>query len=349
MDAKTLANKHMIFKGISGSHAYGLATPTSDIDYRGVFLPPLDTLLNPLNAPQQVNDDTNDEQIYSFPKYFKLLVEQNPNIIELLWLPEEMILQQSQEWFTLRTYRDELLSKKAYWKFSKYAFDQMNRIKGHNKWISKEGLYSQDNPPRHYQYCRFLDLKTGEDITPTRGINLQTWNKFGAKRLSETIFMLFENGIGVFDKKGNFKANEPTEFDKSKPAGLLNFQKEEYKKAETDFKGFFEWKKNRNPDRAKLEHEFGYDTKHASHLIRLQMMGCLILERKEVWVRLPDDMLSTVQDIKFGKKTYEQVIKISDELKSLSDGLFESSTLRDTIDTNLALDLYTKIVTGAKG
>ena len=38
------------------------------------------------------------------------------------------------------------------------------------------------------------------------------------------------------------------------------------------------WKKNRNPDRAAMEAKFGYDAKHASHLIRLLRMATEILE-----------------------------------------------------------------------
>lgn len=138
MDAKKLSEENLIFKGTSGSHAYGLATPESDIDTRGVFCPPIEELLNPLDQAQQVNDDKNDSQLYSFAKYFKLLFEQNPNIIELLWLPEEMIEIQKPIWIELKKHREQLLSKKSFWKFSKYASSQLGRIKGHNKWIERE-------------------------------------------------------------------------------------------------------------------------------------------------------------------------------------------------------------------
>ena len=34
--------EHPILKVLSGSHAYGLATPTSDFDYRGIAIPPIE-------------------------------------------------------------------------------------------------------------------------------------------------------------------------------------------------------------------------------------------------------------------------------------------------------------------
>lgn len=45
-----------IMEVITGSQLYGLATPESDTDYRGVCLPPMSILLNPFeNFDQKFN------------------------------------------------------------------------------------------------------------------------------------------------------------------------------------------------------------------------------------------------------------------------------------------------------
>src|SRR5208282_6745244 len=46
-------------------------------------------------------------------------------------------------------------------------------------------------------------------------------------------------------------------------------QENEYDQARREWKQFNVWKETRNPARSFLEAEHGYDTKHASHLVRL--------------------------------------------------------------------------------
>lgn len=38
----------------SGSHAYGTATPTSDRDFKGIFIPPMDYYLSPFRSIDMV-------------------------------------------------------------------------------------------------------------------------------------------------------------------------------------------------------------------------------------------------------------------------------------------------------
>ncbi|MFY8037522.1 MAG: DNA polymerase beta superfamily protein, partial [Cyclobacteriaceae bacterium] len=40
LDQLQTSNKHLLLKSISGSQAYGLALPTSDVDVKGVFVLP---------------------------------------------------------------------------------------------------------------------------------------------------------------------------------------------------------------------------------------------------------------------------------------------------------------------
>ena len=61
-----------------------------------------------------------------------------------------------------------------------------------------------------------------------------------------------------------------------------------YRQARRDWENYQSWKKNRNPARARLEAQFGYDTKHAQHLIRMLRMGIEILRDCEVRVRRKD-------------------------------------------------------------
>lgn len=66
---------------------------------------------------------------------------------------------------------------------------------------------------------------------------------------------------------------------------ILVMQRErEYQAAARHYKQYQNWKKKRNPARAKLEAAHGFDTKHGCHLVRLLRMGREILETGKVHV-----------------------------------------------------------------
>jgi len=136
----TWLKDRVIMFGLGGSQAYGTSTPTSDADYRGVAIPPRETILGVLNNFDQAMWSDPDPRkawectVYSLPKFVRLALDCNPNIIEMLFLSEEA------RW-CLRTWqffegvRDAFLSKKAKFTFSGYAMSQLKRIKTHRKWL----------------------------------------------------------------------------------------------------------------------------------------------------------------------------------------------------------------------
>ena len=77
--------------GMGGSIAYGTSLPTSDVDIRGISVNSKSDLLGMSNF-EQVLDTTTDTCIYSVNKIFKLLLNCNPNCIELLGLKPEHYL-----------------------------------------------------------------------------------------------------------------------------------------------------------------------------------------------------------------------------------------------------------------
>jgi hypothetical protein len=107
---------------------------------------------------------------------------------------------------------------------------------------------------------------------------------------------------------------------------LHMLQKErEYKTAVTHWKQYNEWKQNRNEKRAELEANFGYDTKHGAHLVRLLRMCGEILETGTVTVYRPD--AQELLDIRAGKWSYEKLIEFAHNEDKRMDGLFKKSKL----------------------
>lgn len=133
---------NMILRCVAGSHLYGLNTPSSDMDERGIYLESLEDVLN-INGRQnsEVADDKQDTKYYSLGKFLKLASECNPNIIELLYLPEDAILQKSPVYDDLIEHRDWFMSKRAMHTFKGYAYAQIQRAKGLNKKGNSIGRY----------------------------------------------------------------------------------------------------------------------------------------------------------------------------------------------------------------
>lgn len=71
--------------GVSGSYGYGTNREGSDIDFRGVALNLPSDLIG-LTAFEQYEDSATDTVIYSFNKLVSLLLNCNPNTIEILGL-----------------------------------------------------------------------------------------------------------------------------------------------------------------------------------------------------------------------------------------------------------------------
>jgi predicted nucleotidyltransferase len=132
MQLKDLRQDWIIFKAISGSKAYGLDLPTSDTDIKGVFYLPRHRFYALDYAPQ-VSDEKNDEVYYELKRFVDLLYKNNPNLLELLSTPEEMILYRHPVLDHLDT--GLFLSKKCRDTFAGYAQTQIRKAKGLNKKI----------------------------------------------------------------------------------------------------------------------------------------------------------------------------------------------------------------------
>lgn len=117
---------NLLFLFVGGSHAYGLADKNSDIDVRGFFRPSIDQALGFENF-DQINDSNNDMVIYNGIKLINLITNQNPNILEFLWIDKEHILFATDFYWELRARREELLSKYSIIKFVGFADRQKKR------------------------------------------------------------------------------------------------------------------------------------------------------------------------------------------------------------------------------
>ena len=91
-----------------GAHLYGTATPDSDVDYKGIFLPTKEELLLG-RVPKSYSYSTGREEsrntkndidieLYSFHYFIKLACDGQTVAMDMLHAPENMILQKSIIW-----------------------------------------------------------------------------------------------------------------------------------------------------------------------------------------------------------------------------------------------------------
>ena len=106
--------------GVSGSYGYGTNREGSDIDFRGVALNLPSDLIG-LTSFDQYEDSNTDTVIYSFNKLVSLLLNCNPNTIEILGLDEDQYVIKTAIGKELLDHRQLFLSKRAAASFGHYA------------------------------------------------------------------------------------------------------------------------------------------------------------------------------------------------------------------------------------
>jgi len=344
MDGRKIAEDNLIFRCVSGSHAYGMNTAQSDEDVRGIFISPPEVVFNCFQNLEQVEYSERDEVLYDLRKFIKLAADANPNIIELLFTEKENILFSDPVFDILRYNRNLFLSKKAKFTFSGYAMAQMKRIRGHNKWINKA---QPKDPPNLLDFAKMI-LPHG-NVIPGKAVeefhhvflvkvNATTFRVFSSTNYAKAPLSSDRKNIQYIDvDTGRLSKAQNLEF-----FGTLIVQEETYRTQHRMWKEYWHWKKNRNEVRAELEKQHGYDCKHAAHLIRLLRMGHEILREGKVVVRRPD--AKELLEIRNGSLDYDTLIKTAEELDGQLDELYESSTLPNSADKEAINDLFKGIV-----
>ena len=115
----------IILLGVGGSYGYGTNREGSDVDLRGIALNRPSDLLG-LTSFEQFTDDKTDSVIYSFNKIVRLLLNCNPNIIELFGLEDYIVLTETGR--ELLDHKELFLSKRAAYSFGHYAESQLRRL-----------------------------------------------------------------------------------------------------------------------------------------------------------------------------------------------------------------------------
>jgi len=307
-----------IFAALHGSHAYGLATETSDIDVKGVLIAPLDHYLGFSKSFEQAEGrEPYDLSIFEIKKFFKLASQCNPNIIEILFTDPAEHIFVSPLGQKIIDNRDTFLSLKARHTFAGYAKSQLGRINSHYKWLKNPPLV----PPCRKDFG--LDEKSRIPSEQLGAALVEVQKKiesfdFNWDVIEEADRISLKSNIANFFAEMSLTTDDvwvqtgrTLGFDDN----FIEILKKErsYKAKKEEWDSYQHWLAHRNPKRAAIEAKHGFDLKHASHLVRLLKMCKEIIETGKVIVKRVDDREELLGIKNHGTWTYEQTIEWADK------------------------------------
>lgn len=116
---------NILFLTVGGSHAYGTNIEGSDVDIRGAAGSP--EILG-FNRFEQVINNQTDTVIYVINKFVNLLVQCNPNVIELLGNDPELYVNMTSEGQMLLDNKELFLTRRVAYSYGGFANDQLRRL-----------------------------------------------------------------------------------------------------------------------------------------------------------------------------------------------------------------------------
>ncbi len=307
-------NEHLkdniILLTVGGSHAYGTSVETSDVDIRGIALEREQDLIGLSNFEVFENHET-DTVIYAFRKIISLLLNCNPNVIEILGTDNDKCFILTEEGKLLKDNLDLFLSKKCTHSFGGYATAQLKRL---------ENALARDSYPQAVKENHIMG-----SIENQMEHLKQHYNDYTKSGTLEVY-------IDDSDKE---------EFDKEifMDIQLKHFPMRDFKNIYSEMHEVIkQYGKLNYRNRKKTE---GALFKHALHLLRLLDMGTEILEGKEVHTYRPNREF--LLEVRNGKYSYEELFEIANEKDKKFKYASQNTTLPDKVNYKKIEELVMEI------
>lgn len=348
---------NIIFKAIVGSQSYGTSTPTSDIDYKGVYMQSIDDLIT-FNYNEQINVSA-DECYYEVRRFLQLLQSANPTVCEILYSPKDCIIKSSPQFDLIVQNRDKFLTKKCLHSFGGYATAQIKRAVGLDKKMNWENKRVVRKTPLDFIYC----YKNGQSIPLSNWLeNLNLKQEYcGLTKLNhmKDCYSLY------YDYSADLKNGKDTKWDilgfkgivlenstdirlssipkDMKPLTVVYYNKDGYSIHCKDYKEYNIWLKNRNTQRYVdvKGHAQQIDGKNLLHCRRLIDMAMEIASEGTISVRRPnaDYLLS----IRKGEVDLNSIIVEAENDLNKMISMYEKSSLPEDCDMEFINNLLLEI------
>ena len=335
---------HILLTALSGSHAYGLNTPQSDIDIRGVFLLTQKKLYG-FHQVEQVSDDKNDVTYFELGRFIHLLTKNNPNILELLAVPQDMIKYKHPIMGRIKP--EMFLSKLCKLTFAGYAREQIKKAWSLNKKIL--------NPmeERRKSILEFCYVIIGQGSVP-----FQSWleannleqQDCGLTNIPNMQDLYAFYHCSQFPENPEFRGIINTEDSQqvrlssipkgAEPMAILHYNKNGYSVYCKHYLEYWTWVEMRNQHRyeSTVEHGKQYDAKNMMHTFRLLHMAEEIARDGIINVRREHDK-EYLMKIRKGDYYYKDLVDRAEAKLDEIDLLFNKSKLPEKPNALLAEQL----------
>lgn len=321
-------NGRLAFMMRHGSHAYGTNTASSDEDFKGVAVAPKNCYIGFTQRFEQQELKEPDTCVYDIRKFFTLASASNPNVIEVLHVDPSDYVSMTVAGEKIVAAKNKFLSKRVRYTFAGYAKSQLGRIKLHRGYLlsppEKRPIRSDFDLPEKTAIPEEQLLAAKAEIKK----ELERYNLGFLEDLREDQTIAVQNTM--HDILAELQITKDDQWMSAcRKIGLTdNFiaymqRERQYDGRKREFDQYQDWKRARNETRAALEAKYGYDTKHAYHLVRLLRMCKEILETGKVIVKRPDreELLA----IRNGVWSYDKLIEYATEEESKLDEICAKS------------------------
>ena len=363
----------VLYEYVGGSHAYGTSLPTSDRDLRGVFCLPMSEYISMGKPTNGISDDRkidgkkkNDDLFFTLRRFFELLKSANPNVIEALWIPEDCIVSGSPEMDFLVANRNMFISKACLKSHFAYAHDQIAKARGKNKKVNNPQAKER---PKKLDFCRIIPcvpgarLWTHPDVPTSRfpfrqiplkdmpWVDLKDYHVAAVEHMANAYRLYCYYGDPYC--KGVFRGDDmlvcesiPMEDEHARFSGVLLYDEHEYERALKDWKSYWDWIENRNPNRW-IDQENGnltFDQKNMMHCVRLLWSGMNIIQNGEPIVRFTGARRDYLMSLRTGGITdYDAVMAKVEAMVAEMDEAANMSSIPDDVDHAKVEALYHEV------
>jgi hypothetical protein len=377
-----------ILHAYRGSIAHGMHDPhpgsIDDIDTMSLCVPPLDYYFGLAEYGRrgtlEIKADPWDIVTYEIRKALTLLLQGNPNVMSILWLPPDLYLKLTPAGRLLVERRDLFIGRHVYAAFAGYANGQLQKMtqgiyRAHSYGVGGEVAQMIDRDESRIELTEgdapeVLVAFRGSGVEPATWLNTTfgivvrwdhpqatCWTCEARGAFADRLLRHIRRALRVRREHADIARAAHESLTTRYPGPLTDAHRVKYQTyrdrlAEPTAQ---EPDRDEGPERyaeayagerrRELFERFGYDTKNAAHLIRLLRM-CVEVMQDGVLVVHREDR-DELLGIKYGEWSLEQVQRHAGELFDAAQSAHDRSTLRAEPDRRAIADLCVDIVQAA--
>jgi hypothetical protein len=374
MNIQELKDKKLIiFESYRGSFVYGTYIEgISDKDMCGVYIQPLEDIMGYNKYIPQVQDEKGDCVYYEVGRFLELLTLNNPNILEILNIPDEFIVYKHPVFDLILREKEKFITKKCSATFGGYAYAQCKKASGQDKMMNweksktiRKGLIdfcyvingSESKPLKSFLkengmeqiFCGVVNVPNAKDVfslfydwkahncfAKSMDKDDKEHNKKVFKGKGETVGL----GYKGLSKEGVSNSIRLSSVPRTE-SSLCNFiyQKDSYSSHCKDYKKYKNWIKNRNIQRwIDVKNHGQLDKEKNSKIDAKNLLHCVRIIDMSIEILEGKGVIvrrpnaQELLNIRNGEVDLFSILKSVDEKIKKTNELCKTSKLPDMVD-----------------